>query len=43
MAVEEPRQSAAKMEEVLNQGMRFISGLLEMALGQKTDDRRGQR
>jgi hypothetical protein len=28
-------QSPEKMEEVLNQGMSFISGLLEMATGQK--------
>ena len=28
-------ESAGKMEEVLNQGMSFISGLLEMATGQK--------
>lgn len=35
VAADEPPQSAAKMEEVLNQGMGFISGLLEMALGQK--------
>jgi len=28
-------QSAEQMEEVLNQGMGFISGLLEMATGQK--------
>jgi ERCC4-related helicase/predicted nucleic acid-binding Zn finger protein len=28
-------QTAEKMEEVLNQGMSFISGLLEMATGQK--------
>ncbi len=28
-------QSAAQMEEVLNQGMGFISGLLEMATGRK--------
>jgi len=28
-------QSAEKMEEVLNQGMSFISGLLEMATGKK--------
>ena len=35
-AVEEcVAQSAEKMEEVLNQGMGFISGLLEMAMGQK--------
>jgi ERCC4-related helicase len=30
-------QSAEKMEEVLNQGMGFISGLLEMATGRKLD------
>ena len=28
-------QAAEKMEEVLNQGMGFISGLLEMATGEK--------
>lgn len=28
-------QSAEQMEEVLNQGMSFISGLLEMAIGKK--------
>lgn len=30
-------QSPEKMEEVLNQGMSFISGLLEMATGQKIE------
>ena len=29
------KHSAEKMEEVLNQGMGFISGLLEMAIGKK--------
>lgn len=32
---EVPQQSPEKMEEVLNQGMGFISGLLEMATGKK--------
>ncbi len=35
LAVESAANSAEKMEEVLNQGMGFISGLLEMALGKK--------
>lgn len=30
-----PRHSPEQMEEVLNQGMGVISGLLEMATGQK--------
>ena len=32
-----PEQSPEKMEAVLNQGMSFISGLLEMATGQKLE------
>jgi len=36
-------QSAEKMEEVLNQGMGFISGLLEMATGQKLTAVEGQQ
>jgi len=32
---ERPRQSPQQMEAVLNQGMEFMSGLLEMATGQK--------
>ncbi len=35
LAAESAANSAEKMEEVLNQGMGFISGLLEMALGKK--------
>jgi superfamily II DNA or RNA helicase len=35
-------QSAEKMEEVLNQGMSFISSLLEMATGQKLAASSGQ-
>ena len=35
LAAESAANSAEKMEEVLNQGMGFISGLLEMALGRK--------
>lgn len=38
-----PGQSPEKMEAVLNQGMAFLSGLLEMATGQKiaaSDDKR---
>jgi len=44
-AVESPRpveQSPEKMEEVLNQGMSFISGLLEMATGQKIEAAGGE-
>ncbi len=32
-----PQQSPEKMEQVLNQGMSFISGLLEMATGKKIE------
>ncbi len=32
-----PPQSPEKMEEVLNQGMSFISGLMEMATGEKIE------
>jgi len=35
-------QSPEKMEEVLNQGMSFISGLLEMATGQKIEAAGGE-
>ena len=35
VAAESGEQPAEKMEEVLNQGMGFISGLLEMAMGKK--------
>ncbi len=36
-------ETAEKMEEVLNQGMGFISGLLEMATGQKLAAAEGQQ
>ena len=36
-AVPAPLQSPEKMEQVLNQGMSFISGLLEMATGKKIE------
>ena len=32
-----PRQSPEQMEQVLNQGLSFLSGLLEMATGQKLE------
>ncbi len=44
-AVESPgpvEQSPEKMEEVLNQGMSFISGLLEMATGRKIEAAGGE-
>ena len=34
-------QSSAKMEEVLNSGMKFLGGLLEMATGQKIESTSG--
>ncbi len=37
-----PEQSPEKMEDVLNQGMSFISGLLEMATGQKIEAAGGE-